>query len=185
MGLLGDLGTDCYRLPAISSFISSACLKWFPFGYGGCYLFKTSSGKLTVESAALHLLPGALTDPQQWLQPGWRTSPDSRPPGGMPGLLHWCPLVGDAHCHLRGPASAGASRLHRVQRFGLCIVLDTAVPSALALVSSCQCSTQESRQRWHFFLILYNLTAKYGSGSDLACSVTASLLLWQHFLRVY
>lgn len=84
--LLGDLGTDHYCLPAISSFISSACLKWFPFGCRGCWLFKTSSGKLAVESlwstSFLELWQTRSSGFPVWL----RASPGSGPPWGTPQL---------------------------------------------------------------------------------------------------
>lgn len=55
--LLRDLGAGGNRLPALSPFISSACLKRFSFGCCGCWWFQASSSCL--QNVLLSLLPGA------------------------------------------------------------------------------------------------------------------------------
>lgn len=66
--LLRDLGTGGDRLPALSPFISSACLKRFSFGCCGCWWFQASPSCL--QNVLLSLLPGT----QQSHSHGWRAS---------------------------------------------------------------------------------------------------------------
>ena len=80
-------------------FVSSACRKWFLFGCCGCWLFKTSSGTLAVESALLHLPPGARTSPRQRAHGRAGEHPLARGClGGHSSRPSWCLPVRDTRC---------------------------------------------------------------------------------------